>query len=712
MLKRVLPTLLAVSLIGCAADAQMNEHSTPKLAEEHVAWRSNTDLSPSADLRDMGEEEAIISALRGAGLSPVRGEGITLTDWGLRTLRRQVDELGNTHIRLGLTRGDVAIEGMGLNISLRGGRPYALLGTYSAALPQLPTLKLASSDAITLALTHAKLSRGELKQAPVVTPVIISGPEGLTLAHRIDLRTDLSEPRLYIQDADSALLSHFDRAHHGAAQGSGPVLDTDELQGQSTEFPVYDDGSQFFQRDTSRGSTTIRTYDVDQCGTGTSLCGGEAKSLDNSWPKAHNNSAHSLTGQVLDFWAERYGLNSFDDRGTSLRVFQMQDSQYDNAYWNGVDSIVVGDGSYSTGNGYYDFLSRGDIMAHELGHAVEGAIGPDLLYRQESGALAESIGDMAGVYFERWLESKGTMNSSAGDWLIGEDAIHPDSRHANEAMRDMSDPKRMQDPDTYRGAYWLPTESCDPTPGNDNCGVHSNSGVPNFAFYLLSEGGEGVNDHGYSFDVPAIGMTSAHAVVFQALRYHMHEGTGLQGYYDAMVLSAGELFGAESAEAIAVAQSLKAVGLRIAGNGVCELGESAENAPEDCDEGQVPTPEPTPTEGGGDPIESQSYVDDVRISEAKVSWVSYDMTTKVVVAGGVDGEGLPGALVSLRVEDSKGGSQVFEGVTGHDGVFAATLYKVRRGVTLTACVESIEHPSSPWAQELDADLCDSERAGR
>ena len=115
MLKHVLPTLLAATLVGCAADSAVDNAETSTADSTQVAWRvdlpTHSDTTPGV----ANEEAAVIAALRGAGLSPIMGAGDALSDWGLTPRRRQVDHLGNLHIRLGLVRGDINVEGMGLN---------------------------------------------------------------------------------------------------------------------------------------------------------------------------------------------------------------------------------------------------------------------------------------------------------------------------------------------------------------------------------------------------------------------------------------------------------------------------------------------------------------------------------------------------------------------------------------------------------------------
>lgn len=57
-------------------------------------------------------------------------------------------------------------------------------------------------------------------------------------------------------------------------------------------------------------------------------------------------------------------------------------------------------------------------------------------------------------------------------------------------------------PDTYQGANWH-------TANTDHGGVHTNSGVLNHWFYLLSVGGSGTNDLGNSYAIQGIGIDKA-----------------------------------------------------------------------------------------------------------------------------------------------------------------------------------------------------------
>src|SRR5262249_38719811 len=140
-----------------------------------------------------------------------------------------------------------------------------------------------------------------------------------------------------------------------------------------------------------------------------------------------------------------------------------------------------------------------DILGHEYTHAVTGA-SASLAYSNESGALNESFSDMFGEAIE---------NSVAGpnDWLEGAD------RTAG-AIRSLSDPNAFFQPDTYQGTFWF-FPAGPPAATNDFNGVHTNSGVQNFWFFLLSDGGAGTNDNGWAYSFSGIGIIDAAAIAYR-----------------------------------------------------------------------------------------------------------------------------------------------------------------------------------------------------
>ena len=100
-------------------------------------------------------------------------------------------------------------------------------------------------------------------------------------------------------------------------------------------------------------------------------------------------------------------------------------------------------------------------MGHELAHGVNGSQA-GFAYINQSGALDESFADFFGAMIDR------------DDWLIGEDLYL-----SGTFMRSMENPELKGHPAHFSKLY---------RGGDDNAGVHSNSGISNRAFYLISEG--------------------------------------------------------------------------------------------------------------------------------------------------------------------------------------------------------------------------------
>jgi hypothetical protein len=136
-----------------------------------------------------------------------------------------------------------------------------------------------------------------------------------------------------------------------------------------------------------------------------------------------------------------------------------------------------------------EMLCTADILGHECGHAIIDSIGSNL-YEGESGAINESFADILGTCFEKYLNI--AFDASNFDWDIGEIAFVP-------YLRSMSNPKSMNLPAFYKGSFWADTSDIE----NDNGGVHTNSSVINYLFYLCVNGSSGdqINDFSTSYNI-------------------------------------------------------------------------------------------------------------------------------------------------------------------------------------------------------------------
>ena len=185
-----------------------------------------------------------------------------------------------------------------------------------------------------------------------------------------------------------------------------------------------------------------------------------------------------------------------EDRVVFLSVVNVRMS---NAFWNS-HYMTYGDGSETPGR--YGAFTSLDIVGHEASHGVVEASG-GLTYFGESGALNESIADIFGTCLEKYYDVR--TNSNLFDWEMGEDI--------GQNLRSMANPKSCRQPDTYKGINWVSTIL--PT---DNGGVHTNSGVSNFMFYLLCSGGTGTNDKGTQYNIDTkIQIFKAGALLYKTL---------------------------------------------------------------------------------------------------------------------------------------------------------------------------------------------------
>lgn len=226
------------------------------------------------------------------------------------------------------------------------------------------------------------------------------------------------------------------------------------------------------------------------------------------------------TGLVYDYLDHGLSLNGYDAAGSSMWSLvdlpgSMNATCPNNAFWDGSRVNIC------EGSGMAAYSGALDVVAHEWGHAVteKAPIGRTgrLVYEKESGALNEAFSDWMGAAAEHWY---GETN-----WTHGE-GVRVD--------RDLANPPAHNQPDTYgAGPYWVPTTSCTPALANDWCGVHTNSGVGNKMFYLLSQGGtfNGVT-------VTGLGVQTAMAVALDANRYHWSATTTYAGARQGMIDSA------------------------------------------------------------------------------------------------------------------------------------------------------------------------------
>ncbi|MDA0323334.1 MAG: M4 family metallopeptidase [Verrucomicrobia bacterium] len=245
-------------------------------------------------------------------------------------------------------------------------------------------------------------------------------------------------------------------------------------------------------------------------------------------------SAAVNVNSVQTYFRDIHGRDSYDDFGTMIPALVHFGVSYVNAFWDG-ESMVFGDGDGIAANS----LAVLDITGHELSHAVT-EYSANLIYAYESGALNESFSDIFGALIEFYAQPDGRANypdavPGTADWLMGEDTWLEST-----ALRDMRNPgstetlsEGSQQPSRYLGTDWFEG-------AGDNGGVHFNSGVQNFFFYLLVEGGAGDND-GLAYDIDGVGLSAAEQIAYLTLTEYLFPSAEYADVAEAWIAAAEEL---------------------------------------------------------------------------------------------------------------------------------------------------------------------------
>lgn len=243
-------------------------------------------------------------------------------------------------------------------------------------------------------------------------------------------------------------------------------------------------------RDNTRGYG-IMTYRQDES---------DYISSDNSWSNLSNYDraaidAHWGVEKTYDFYYNKFGRNSYDNNGSSITSYvnyKIYGSDWHNAAWNEYTHCMKY-GRYNNGNPIVSL----DVTAHELTHGVTQYTS-GLYYERESGAINEGMSDVFAVCVENEYKTNSEI------WKMGEDFI-------TGGLRDLSNPTCRY----YQGSGWVNTNQT-PTGNNDYCGVHTNSGVFGYWFYLLAHGGSGSNEAGVNYSVSPIGLAYAIQICYYA----------------------------------------------------------------------------------------------------------------------------------------------------------------------------------------------------
>lgn len=346
----------------------------------------------------------------------------------------------------------------------------------------------------------------------------------------------LSRQDIYVDAQTGEVIFTFDKIHTGDVPGIAHT----KYSGQQTIICDSVAPEVFRLRESSTGGG-IETYNLQRTRDYTQAA--DFTDSNNVWDNVNSfqdevaTDAHWGAQMTYNYFLNKHNRNSYDNKGTKLLNFVHYDLNYANAFWDG-QRMTYGDGNGSS----FTALISLDIAAHEMAHGVtQNTAG--LIYRNEWGALNESFSDI----FAATTEAYGTPNNA--NYRVGELITS-----TGLGIRSMSDPKSMGDPDTYLAGIWY-------TGPLDNGGVHINSGVQNYWFYVLSEGDSAQNDLGDDYNVTGIGMDKAGQIAYRNLAYYLTRTSEYKDARAGSLQAAEDIFGVCSNELKTVAEAWYAVGV-------------------------------------------------------------------------------------------------------------------------------------------------------
>ncbi|MCJ1806532.1 M4 family metallopeptidase [Flavobacterium covae] len=497
-------------------------------------------------------------------------------------MKSDSDNLGFSHEKYQLYHKGIKVEFATYSVHSKNGRVNSMNGEYYniGDIDVNPSIK--ADAALQRAISHLGAQEFLWDDFAEANANKYSKPQGelvllpldntIKLAYKFDIYATkpLSRGDVYVDAQNgqillyNATIKHLGAHAHGKKSSEGTYIDMFKTNSMafvaanaatrysgSQTIETSLSGSSYILSETGRGNG-IQTYNMKK---GTSYASAvNFTDADNNWTAAEYNNtnkdnaaldAHWGAEKTYDYWKNIHNRNSFDNAGAKINSYVHYSNNYDNAYWDGT-RMTYGDGSGT----YFDALTSLDVCAHEIGHAICTKTA-NLVYQNESGAMNEGFSDIWGACIENYAQANKQI------WLIGEDI---ERRAGHLALRSMSNPNAEGQPDTYKGTNWY-------SGTGDSGGVHTNSGVLNYWFYLLSVGGSGTNDIGNAFNITGITITKAEKIAFRTESVYLSANSTYANARTGAIQAATDLYGAGSPEVIATTNAWYAVGIGAAYSG-------------------------------------------------------------------------------------------------------------------------------------------------
>ena len=248
-------------------------------------------------------------------------------------------------------------------------------------------------------------------------------------------------------------------------------------------------------------------------------------------------SAHYNAGKTYEYYIQTHGRNSINAQGGNIESFinvTESGAQMDNAYWNGEAMF------YGNGKDVFSSLPKAlDVAGHEISHGVIQNTA-NLNYKGESGAMNESFADIFGAMIDR------------DDWQMGEDIVIDKRTFPTGFLRDLANPHNGGT--SISSPSWQPNHYNERYKGTeDEGGVHINSGIPNYAFYLFASNA-------------AVGKDKAEKVYYRALDKYLVASAKFIDLRAAVEQSCKDIYPTETALLTAAQNAFTQVGIGSGGS--------------------------------------------------------------------------------------------------------------------------------------------------
>lgn len=466
--------------------------------------------------------------------------GIENVDESFKVSSVEKDELGFTHVKLNQVLNGTKIKDKIINIHFNKlGEVVAVNGQYENKnfdIQNSSAQKISESKAVEVALKEFNYKT--LRNTPTSEKeiIIIDGKAYNTFKVNVQYDTpEIGNWDVYVDVHSGNIVKKTSRIRFdGPVTGSGV-----NVLGETKTLNLTLSSSKYYMQDQTKAmSNHIKTYTSNNAQTQPGTLVSNSSSIFNTTSFKAAVSAHDYASAVYDFYKNVFNRNSIDNNGMSIISTVHYGSNYNNAFWDGTQ-MVYGDGDGST----FTYLSGDlDVVGHEMTHGVTER-SANLNYENQSGALNESMSDIMGVLIQTYnkynVKSGGTWTFNSADWVVGDQIYTPSI--TGDALRSLANPTLYDQPAHMNNYQNLPN-----TQAGDWGGVHTNSGIPNKAGYLVAQ---------------AIGNEKTAKIYYRALTTYMTPTTDFLGARNYLIQAATDLYGSGSAEVTAVNNAFNSVGI-------------------------------------------------------------------------------------------------------------------------------------------------------